>query len=49
MSVPSKEMWIGFCSLAMFILGATLARASIGTDGQEKTIGSTRARDLSLR
>ena len=47
MSVPSKAMWIGiFYSLAMFLLCATLARASIGTDGQERTIRSTRAGDL---
>lgn len=47
MSVPSKTMCIGIvCSLAMSILGATLARASIGTDGQERTIASTRARHL---
>lgn len=47
MSVSSKAMWIGiFYSLAMFVLGATLGRASTGTESHEKIIASTRAGDM---
>ena len=47
MTVQSIAIRIGlFYPLAMFVLGATLARASTGTNAQEKTIASTRAGDL---